>query len=96
MKAEPELQLVEQPLEHLEHTAETALWAAALRLFVEDGLNHWKGKKGDSGNLSDVERPRAFDDLMKCGPTTRYLCRWLDLNPVWISEQFIKQCEVMA
>lgn len=80
------------PLDLPEHAAETALWASALRCFIEDGQRYWS----DKTRWLSYEHEQAFDDLCRCGVMTRYLCGYLDLNPVWVSEQFIKKCEAMA
>ena len=72
--------------------AELALWGAVLDTLVRDGQSYWQGKQWRSGN--DVEQEQAFDDLMRCGPMTRYCCSYLDLDPQWISEGFIAWCEM--
>ena len=85
------MQATELPPDLPEHAAEMALWASALRLFIEDAQRYWQGK-AELG----LDLEQAFDDLCRCGVMTRYLCGFLDLNPAWVSEQFILKCEAMA
>lgn len=70
---------------------ERALWAAALALLIADGKAHWLGSGSSAGEAYELEA--AFDDLCRCGPMTRHCCRWLDSNPVAVSEAFIRWCE---
>ena len=67
---------------------ERTLWAAVLVLLLEDGLSHWRGEKCVT---LDIEQ--AFDDVMRCGPMLRHCCSFLDLEPDWVSEEFIRWCE---
>jgi hypothetical protein len=70
---------------------ERALWAAALDLLIKDGQAHWQGRGSTAGEVYELEA--AFDDLCRCGPMTRHCCRWLDLDPRWISEGFVSWCD---
>ena len=84
----------EQPpetLERPENMAERRLWAAALDLLIKDGQAYWL-KPSRQGNTA-IELEQAFDDLCRCGPMTRHCCRWLDSNPVAVSQAFIRWCE---
>jgi len=74
--------------------AEYRLWCAALDMLIKDGQSYWKCQKWREAD--SVEQEQAFDDLLRCGPMTRHCCRWLDLDPQWISEGFIRWCESMA
>lgn len=84
----------EQPPEALqrpETMPERHLWAAVLDLLIRDGQAYWLGKNRGQSN----ELEQAFDDLLKPGggPMTRHCCRWLDADPLAVSEAFIRWCE---
>jgi DNA-directed RNA polymerase subunit N (RpoN/RPB10) len=74
-----------------EHQPERSLQAAVLAELIRDARNYWRGVK------MDVETAQAaldaFDDLIACGPMTRYCCRWLDIEPEQVTRQFIRHCE---
>ena len=85
----------EQPPEALERPEtmpERYLWAAALDLLIRDGQAYWcnASRRKDTA----IELEQAFDDLMRCGPMTRHVCRWLDADPLAVSEAFIRWCEI--
>ena len=83
---------LDMPLDLPEHASEIALWAAVLRLMLEDAQRYWQGRTP----ALDYEREQAFDDVVACGPMLRRCCGFLDLDAQWISEAFVKQCDVMA
>ena len=70
---------------------ERTLWAAVLALLLEDGLSHWRG-----GKCVTLDLEQAFDDVMQCGPMLRRCCENLEIDPAWISEQFVKRCGSMG
>ncbi|WP_417514813.1 hypothetical protein [Marinobacter sp.] len=67
--------------------AERRLWGATLALLVDDARRYWQNRR------HDTEAEQAFDDLVRCGPMTRHVCRWLDTDAQWISRGFISWCE---
>tara|TARA_R110001592_G_scaffold205877_1_gene456483 strand:- start:492 stop:809 length:318 start_codon:yes stop_codon:yes gene_type:complete len=86
----------EQPPEALEQRPETMperhLWAAALDLLIRDGQAYWHNASRRKDTAIELEQ--AFDDLMRCGPMTRHVCRWLDADPLAVSEAFVRWCEI--
>jgi len=85
----------EQPPEALERPEtmpERHLWAAALDLLIRDGQAYWRNASRRKDTAIELEQ--AFDDLCRCGPMTRHVCRWLDSDPLAVSEAFIRWCEV--
>ena len=87
----------EQPpeaYERPEDMPERDLWAAALELLIKDGQAYWRN--ASRRREVAIEQEQAFDDLMRCGPMTRHVCRWLDADPVKVSEWFIQWCESKA
>ena len=64
------------------------LWLAALAQLLRDGRCYWRATSN-----SDVELEQAFDDLVRCGPMTRHVCRWLDIEPLQVTRTFIRWCE---
>ncbi|WP_417522342.1 hypothetical protein [Marinobacter sp.] len=88
--ADPDLELIELPIAHPEEMPERRLWAAVMRQLLDDGKTYWlqKGQR-----MLQTEYEAAFDDLVRCGPMTRHVCKWLDVPPWRISEAFIRKCE---
>ena len=72
---------------------ETNLWSEALRLLVSDACSHWQGERVRDFNAHAVVLEQAFDDLVSCGPMLQHCCGFLDLEPDWLSEGFIRWCE---
>jgi len=72
--------------------SELALWGAVLDALIRDGQAYWQDREWRGG--AEVDREQAFDDLVRCGPMTEHCCAWLDLDPQWISEGFIKWCDM--
>lgn len=66
---------------------ELRLWRSALTLLVLDARNHWHEKKG-----TGRDELRAFNDLCRCGPMTRWLCSMTGDNPEAVSEAFRGWC----
>jgi hypothetical protein len=64
------------------------LWAHVLSQLVRDARCYWLATTNP-----DVELEQAFDDLMRCGPMTRHVCRWLDIEPIEVRRKFIRWCE---
>jgi len=64
------------------------LWAATLAQLVRDGRCYWQ-----NGYCPSVDQEQAFDDLVRCGPMTRHVCRWLDVEPGEVSKLFVRWCE---
>ena len=73
--------------------AEQRLWAEALRLLLFDARHHWRGQAAQGVHAESYHLEQAFDDLVRCGPMLRHCCSFLDLEPDWLSEGFIKWCE---
>ena len=73
--------------------AEQRLWAEALRLLLFDARHHWRGQAVQGIHRDSYHLEAAFDDLVRCGPMLRHCCSFLDLEPDWLSEGFIKWCE---
>lgn len=72
---------------------EARLWAEALKLMLLDARDYWRGKQGHGVHARSFHLEQAFDDVMRCGPMIRHCCSFLDLEPDWISEGFIRWCE---
>ena len=72
---------------------EARLWAEALRLLLHDGRHYWRCQQGQGVHAESYHLEQAFDDLVRCGPMLRHCCSFLDLEPDWLSEGFIKWCE---
>jgi len=73
--------------------AEQRLWAEALRLLLFDARHHWRGQAAQGINRNSYLLEAAFDDVCRCGPMLRHCCSFLDLEPDWLSEGFIRWCE---
>ena len=73
--------------------AEQRLWAEALRLLLFDARHHWRGQAVQGIHRDSYHLEAAFDDLVRCGPMLQHCCSFLDLEPDWLSEGFIKWCE---
>jgi len=73
--------------------AEQRLWAEALRLLLFDARHHWRGQAVQGIHRDSYHLEAAFDDLVRCGPMLRHCCGFLDLEPDWLSECFIRWCE---
>jgi hypothetical protein len=73
--------------------AEQRLWAEALRLLLFDARHHWRGQAVQGIHRDSYHLEAAFDDLVRCGPMLRHCCSFLDLEPDWLSEGFIRWCE---
>ena len=73
--------------------AEQRLWAEALKLMLHDGRNYWRSQQGQGVHAENYRLEQAFDDLVRCGPMLRHCCSFLDLEPDWLSEGFIRWCE---
>src|SRR5690554_8004355 len=56
------------------------LWVATLAQLLRDGRCYWRATSN-----SDVELEQAFDDLVRCGPMVRHVCRWLDIEPLQVT-----------
>jgi hypothetical protein len=80
-------QLDDIPLGTRSGQAEARLWAAVLVELVKDGQHYWKGKQ------TDTRTEQAFDDLVRCGPMTNHVCRWLEVMPEAVTRWFIRWCE---
>ena len=74
--------------------AEQRLWAEALKLMLHDARNYWRCQQGQGVHAESYHLEQAFDDLVRCGPMLRNCCDYLDLEPDWLSEGFIRWCEV--
>ena len=72
---------------------EARLWAEALKLMLHDARDYWRGKPGHGVHAESYHLEQAFDDLVRCGPMLRHCCDYLDLEPDWLSEGFIRWCE---
>jgi hypothetical protein len=72
---------------------EARLWAEALKLMLHDARDYWRGKPGHGVHAESYHLEQAFDDLVRCGPMLRHCCSFLDLEPDWLSEGFIRWCE---
>ena len=72
---------------------ERRLWAEALKLMLFDARHHWRGQAAQGINRNSYHLEAAFDDLVRCGPMLRNCCDYLDLEPDWMSEGFIRWCE---
>tara|TARA_R110002049_G_scaffold308468_1_gene512603 strand:+ start:16976 stop:17248 length:273 start_codon:yes stop_codon:yes gene_type:complete len=66
------------------NTPERQLWTAALCQLIRDA-NMYQRKPKAQANLQH-EFKAAHDDLFNCGKMTRYVCRWLDLEPEYVSK----------
>lgn len=64
------------------------LWAHVLAQLLRDACCYWRATSNN-----DVELEQAFDDLVRCGPMTRHVCRWLDMEPFEVTRKFIRWCE---
>jgi hypothetical protein len=85
---------IQEPFDQLgieDGLAERRLWASTMQLLITDARCYWRGKRWYGS--AELELEQAFDDVCRCGPMLRHLCDHLDLDPQWISEQFIKLCE---
>ena len=67
------------------------LWAEALALLIRDAQAFWTGSASRGAEAFELEQ--AFDDLCRCGPMTRYCCKWLDCEPMVVSLAFVRWCE---
>jgi len=72
---------------------ERRLWAEALKLMLFDARHYWRGQQGQGVHAESYHLEQAFDDLVRCGPMLRNCCDYLDLEPDWMSEGFIRWCE---
>ena len=72
---------------------EARLWAEALKLMLFDARHYWRGQSAQGVHRNSYHLESAFDDLVRCGPMLRHCCSFLDLEPDWLSEGFIKWCE---
>lgn len=66
---------------------ELHLWRAALVVLIQDGRDHWLQKKAP-----DSEAKEAFDDLCRCGPMVRWICRHTGDEPRTVCEAFRGWC----
>ena len=87
-----------RPVGQVEHGTdaglpEQRLWAEALKLMLHDGRNYWRSQQGQGVHAENYRLEQAFDDLVRCGPMLRHCCSFLDLEPDWLSEGFIRWCE---
>ena len=71
---------------------EARLWAEALKLMLFDARHHWRGQAAQGVHRNSYVLEAAYDDVMRCGPMLRHCCGFLDLEPDWLSECFIKWC----
>ena len=74
--------------------AERRLWSDVLRLLLHDARNYWRGRQGHGVHAESHHLEQAFDDVVSCGPMIQHCCGFLDLEPDWLSEGFIRWCEV--
>jgi len=65
----------------------------ALAVAAFDARHHWRGRRPRGSTVTATLLEAAFDDVCRCGPMLRHCCGFLDLEPDWLSEQFIKLCE---
>jgi len=72
---------------------EARLWAEALKLMLFDARHFWRGQAAQGINRNSYLLESAFDDVCRCGPMLQHCCGFLDLEPDWISEGFIRWCE---
>jgi len=72
---------------------EARLWAEALKLMLFDARHYWRGQSAQGVHRNSYVLEAAFDDLVRCGPMLRHCCGFLDLEPDWLSECFIRWCE---
>ena len=71
------------------------LWRACLALLLADARAYWLEKPHQPGAAGqDLEE--AFDDVVACGPMTREVAEWNDLDPEYVSAAFIRWCENVA
>lgn len=72
--------------------AHIRLWTAALGLLLDDAAKYWLEKPLRlSGQLEEGQQ--AFDDVVSCGPMLRRCCQWLEWEPEWITERFLRWCD---
>lgn len=64
------------------------LWAQVLAQLVRDARGYW-----NCTTNKDIELEQAFDDVVRCGPMTRHVCHWLDIEPVEVTRRFVRWCE---
>ena len=67
------------------------LWAEALGLLLRDAQAFWTGTPSRGAEAFELEQ--AFEDVVECGPMTRYCCRWLAVGPESVSRSFLRWCE---
>ena len=60
---------------------------------VADAVAYAQGKQCVIGSVIDPdELAAAYDDLMQCGPMTRYCCDMSGDDAVFVSERFRRWC----
>jgi hypothetical protein len=67
------------------------LWCAVLMQMVGDAKLYWKGKTPFP--VAHNEQRQAFDDLLRCGPMLRHVCKYTGHDAQWLSEGFARWCE---
>lgn len=70
----------------------TRVWAAALRLLLDDARQYWLEKPLRLGGQPE-DGEEAFNDVLSCGPMLRQCCEWLEWEPEWVSWRFVRWCE---
>ena len=73
---------------------EARLWAETLKLMLHDARHYWRCQQGQGVHAESYHLEQAFDDVVSCGPMLQHCCGFLDLEPDWLSECFIRWCEV--
>lgn len=85
-----ELELTDSGRPH--GTPEEVLIGAILETLLRDATAAWEGRPIPPGSTPALVR-EAFDDLVTCGPQTKWLCQLAGYDPGWISEGFIRWAE---
>lgn len=65
------------------------LWLETLNKLLRDAQLHCETNHAEPA----YELEQAFDDVMRCGPMTRYVCSWLEIRPETVTETFIRYLE---
>ncbi|MGX1199613.1 hypothetical protein [Marinobacter sp. MBR-105] len=89
---EPDLELIEQPLQPPDEMPERQLWGAALRLFLDDAMSYREGIKRKA--IAE-EMEQAYQDLRHAGPQTRRLCAMTGHDADILAEAFRRWCDTV-
>lgn len=73
-------------------TPERELLGAILETLLRDATAAWRQTPTPPGSSPKMVR-EAFEDLVECGPQTRWLCVLAGYDPEWISAGFVRWCE---